>query len=269
MDQSNRLAEFHRSQYNQHVTVVNLPQIYEEFSAGKQDPVAIRDFIRMFYTRGNSSGNQLENVLLMGDGSYDFKDIIENNTNFVPTFQSRNTVNPTNSYSSDDFYAILDETEGYYDVDLRAEDLDIGVGRIPCRTAEQAKTMVDKIIHYHDPSTFGDWQNRITFLGDDEDNSKHVKDSETAFNYVRDQDPVFNVEKIYLDAYEQQSFGSGEKYPDVNLAVTKAFERGTLIFNYLGHGGTSGMAHERVVTRNEIRGWSNLDHSTAHGDCNL
>ncbi|MBO6515921.1 MAG: type IX secretion system sortase PorU [Bacteroidia bacterium] len=258
-EQSNRLAEFHRNHYSQHVAVVNTKRIYDEFSAGKQDPVALRDFIRMFYKRGNASGKKLEHVLLMGDGSYDFKNRIEDNTNFIPTFQSRNTTNPTNSYSSDDFYAILDESEGHYDVDLTVEGLDIGIGRIPCRTVDQAKTMVDKIIHYHDPAFFGDWQNRITFLGDDEDASAHVNDTETAFNYVNSQEPVFNIDKIYLDAYEQQSFGSGEKYPDVNLAVTKSFERGTLVFNYLGHGGTSGMAHERVVTRNEIRGWDNYD----------
>ncbi len=259
LEESNRLAEFHRSEYQQNVLVVNCKDIYDEFSAGKQDPTAIRDFIRMFYVRGQTSGKELEHVLLMGDGSYDFKSRIENNTNYIPTFQSRNTTNPTNSYSSDDFYAILDEMEGHYDVDLSVEGLDIGIGRIPCRTVDQAQTMVDKILHYHDPAFFGDWQTRVTLLGDDEDNGAHAKDSETAFNFVNDQEPVFNVNKIYLDAYEQQSFGSGEKYPDVNLAVTKSFERGTLVFNYIGHGGASGMAHERVVTRSEIRGWDNYD----------
>ncbi|MBO6515078.1 MAG: type IX secretion system sortase PorU [Bacteroidia bacterium] len=259
IEQSNRLAELHRNEYQQNVLVVDCNDIYNEFSAGKQDPTAIRDFIRMFYSRGQLSGNELEHVLLMGDGSYDYKNRIENNTNYIPTFQSRNTTNPTNSYSSDDFYAILDEAEGHYDVDLSVEGLDIGIGRIPCRNLDQAKTMVDKIIHYHDVASFGDWVNRVTLLGDDEDYGVHVKDSETAFSFVNDQEPVFNVNKIYLDAYEQQSFGSGEKYPDVNIAVTKSFERGTLVFNYIGHGGPSGMAHERVVTRPEIREWDNLD----------
>ncbi len=258
-DQAIDLANFHESQYEQKAAVVLLKDIYNEFSAGKQDPVAIRDFIRMIYSRGQVSGKPLDNVLLLGDGSYDFKDRIDNNTNLVPTFQSRQSIEPVNSYSSDDFYAILDEPEGHYDESLRAEDLDIGIGRIPCRTVDQARTMVDKIKHYHDPSTFGDWQNRITFLGDDEDGNSHVIDSENASDWITGQSPVFNQDKIYLDAYEQQSFGSGEKYPDVNLAVTKSFERGNLIFNYLGHGGSSGMAHERVVTRDEIRGWNNYD----------
>jgi hypothetical protein len=119
--------------------------------------------------------------------------------------------------------------------------------------------MVDKIIRYHDPVSFGDWQNNITFLGDDEDRNTHLIDSETMSNFVRSQEPVFNINKIYLDAYEQKSFGSGEKYPDVNVAITKAFEKGTLIFNYLGHGGASGLAHERVVTRDDIRSWDNYN----------
>lgn len=259
MDQANELAAFHQKEYGQQVVVANNKLIYNEFSGGKQDPVALRDFIRMYYKRGASSGTPLENVLLIGDGSYDPMNRVENNTNFIPTFQSRNTMEPISSYSSDDFYALLDEPEGYFDILLRKEDLDIGIGRIPCRTVDQAKTMINKVVHYHDPVTFGDWQNRVTFLGDDEDNETHMMDSETVSGYVRDQQPVFNINKIYLDAYEQQSFGSGEKYPDVNIAITKAFEQGTLIFNYLGHGGTSGMAHERVVTRDEIRNWSNYD----------
>jgi hypothetical protein len=195
-DQANELAGFHKSQYNQNATVVFLQDIYNEFSAGKQDPVAIRDFIRMIYSRGQISGKQLENVLMFGDGSYDFKDRIDNNTNLVPTFQSRESTEPVNSYSSDDFYAILDEPEGHYDQSLRREDLDIGIGRIPCRTVDQARTMVDKIKHYHDPATFGDWQNRITFLGDDEDGNSHVIDSENASDWITSQSPVFNQDKI-------------------------------------------------------------------------
>lgn len=259
LPEAERLANFHRDFYQQSVLVVNVRDIYNEFSGGRQDVTGIREFIRMHYKRSLGSSVELQNVLLLGDGSYDFLNRVDENTNFIPTFQSRNTVDPVNSYSADDYFAILDDGEGYYDIFLAPEALDIGVGRIPCRNISQAKTMVNKIIHYHDPVTFGDWQNRITFLGDDEDGGRHLDDSEIMAGYVKNQEPVFNVGKIYLDAYEQKSFGSGEKYPDVNLAVTKAFEKGTLIFNYLGHGGTSGMAHERVVTRDEIRNWDNYD----------
>ncbi|MFT5512557.1 MAG: hypothetical protein ACI8SE_000955 [Bacteroidia bacterium] len=259
LDESVRLADFHRKEYNQKVIVANIRDIYNEFSGGRQDPVGIREFIRMHYTRGLTSNKPLDNVLLMGDGSYDFQNRVELNTNYIPTFQGRNTTDPVNSYSSDDFYAILDDAEGYYDLTLAAEDLDIGIGRIPCNSLNQAKIMVDKIVRYHDPSTFGDWQNRLTYLGDDEDGSIHLDDSEMMSNFVRNQEPVFNINKIYLDAYEQKSFGSGEKYPDVNIAISKTLEKGTLTFNYIGHGGPSGMAHERVVTRDEIRSWTNYN----------
>ncbi|MFT5725823.1 MAG: hypothetical protein ACI9JN_002953 [Bacteroidia bacterium] len=259
LEESERLATLHRTEYNQTVLVVNVKDIYNEFSGGKQDPVGIREFIRMYYSRGLTSGKPLENVLLMGDGSYDFQNRLTDNTNYIPTFQGRNTTNPVNSYSSDDFFAILDDSEGYYDINLAKEDLDIGIGRIPCNSPEQAKIMVDKIFRYHDPVSFGDWQNNITFLGDDEDRAIFLEDSEKVLNFVRSQEPVFNINKIYLDAYEQKSFGSGEKYPDVNIAITKAFEKGTLTFNYIGHGGPSGMATERVVTRDEIRSWSNFN----------
>lgn len=257
--QADQLAQFHRDEYSQSVQVVLVNDIYNEFSGGRQDPVAMREFIRMLYKRGQSSGNELKYVLMFGDGSYDYFNRIDNNTNFVPTFQSREVVVPENSYSSDDFYAILDDGEGLYDQTLKREDIDLGIGRIPCRNSTQAQTAVNKILHYHDPITFGDWQNRVTFLGDDEDLNRHFLDTETVSGYIKDQSPVYNITKIYLDAYEQQSFGSGEKYPDVNKAITEAFEKGHLVFNYLGHGGTSGMAHERVVTRDEIRSWNNYN----------
>ena len=64
---------------------------------------------------------------------------------------------------------------------------------------------------------------------------------------------------LYLDAFEQVTFGSGQKYPEVNTTVNKAFEKGHFIFNYLGHGGGSGMAHERVITRPQIIAWDNYD----------
>ncbi|MEZ4844028.1 MAG: type IX secretion system sortase PorU [Bacteroidia bacterium] len=259
LTEANRLADFHRTHYGQSTVVVNHKDIYNEFSAGKQDPVAIRNFLKMIYDRGQLASKPLNHVLIFGDGSYDYKAKVEPNTNFVPTFQSRDVLIPEESYCADEFYGILDDMEGWYDINLRMEDIDVAVGRIPCRNAEQAKTAVDKIIHYHDVSSHGDWVNRLTFLGDDEDGNYHFNDCEKATEKVNAQQPNYNIEKIYLDAYEQLSFGSGEKYPDVNLAVTKSFEKGNLVFAYLGHGGGSGIAHERVVTREEIKNWQNYD----------
>jgi hypothetical protein len=259
MESANRLADFHRT-YNKFSTiVVSTEQVFNEFSAGKKDPTAIRNFLKMLYDKGQQSGDPLKFVLLFGDGSYDYKDITKNNTNLVPCFQSRLSYSPTSSYSSDDYFAILEDFEGYYDLTGAKEGLDIGVGRIPASNQEEARIFVDKVVKYHETSSFGDWRNRLTFLADDEDGNRHILDNEIVTSFILSQKKEYNVNKIYLDAYEQVSFGSGQKYPEVNVDVNKSFEKGHLIFNYLGHGGSSGLAHERVITRGQILSWTNSE----------
>ena len=131
---------------------------------------------------------------------------------------------------------------------------------MPASNIEEAKIIVDKILHYHTETSIGDWTQTLTFVADDEDANSHVGPSETMTQIIGSQYPNYNINKIWMDAYEQVSFGSGNKYPKVNEDINKAIDsKGTLIFNYVGHGGENGMAHERVVTRSEINSWSNYD----------
>ncbi len=260
LTEANRLADFHRDYSNLKVEVVTTEQIYNEFSSGSQDITGIRDFVKLLYDRGNSGGYSLKYLLLFGDASYDYKDIEANNTNVVPIYQSGNSYNPPYSYCSDDYYAILDDSEGFWGIQNKDEALDIGVGRLPVSNLAEATIVVDKILHYHDEVSLGNWIQTLTFVGDDEDGNDHVGPSEGMTTVIRNQYPEYNINKIWLDAYEQVSFGSGNKYPKVNEEINKALNsRGTLIFNYVGHGGENGMAHERVVTRPEISSWTNKD----------
>lgn len=259
VEQAERLGRFHAEKEGYTYAVVTPEQVYNEFSSGAQDLTAIRDLARMLYARNNTSSKKFKFVLLMGDASYDYKNRVKSNTNLVPTYQSFNSFQPAYSYSSDDYYAILDDGEGFWGIQQVKEGLDIGIGRIPAVNEAEAKVMVDKIIHYHSPESLGDWRNQVTFLGDDEDNNTHLNDVESVTSFIYNQAPVYNVNKIYLDAFKQEVFGSGQKYPGVNAAIDQSFDRGHLIFNYLGHGGQSGMAHERVITRPQITDWRNLN----------
>ncbi len=255
-EEAKRLAEFHNSKDGLTYAIVTPEEVYNEFSSGTPDLTALRDFSKMLYDRNSSAVKTYKNLLLFGDASFDFKNKLKNNTNFVPTFQSYNSINPPYSYCSDDYLVILDDEEGYWGTGTK-EGLDIGVGRIPASTKYEAQIMVDKIISYTAKPSFGDWRNQVTFLGDDGDANNHLRDVEEVTNYIINQAPNYNLNKIYLDAFKQEVFGSGEKYPDVNVAVDQSFDKGNLIFDYLGHGGQSGMAHERVVTRPQISAWSN------------
>lgn len=255
-DQAVRLADFHRSENGLNTKVVLLKHIYNEFSSGMQDISAIRDFLKSVYDK-DSSGDGLQYVLLFGDGSFDHKDIIENNTNVVPTYQTFNSLHPVTSFTTDDFFGFLDEGEG----DFANDALDIGIGRLPVATVEEAREAVDKILHYASggETVMKPWRNVLTFVADDEDGNSHLNQANSLAEYVRDNYPQYNVEKIYFDAYQQASTPGGKRYPDVTESINTRVESGALFVNYTGHGGEVGLAHERVLGIPDIENWSNFD----------
>ncbi|MGM0565801.1 MAG: type IX secretion system sortase PorU [Bacteroidota bacterium] len=255
-DQAVRLADFHRSENGLNTKVVLLKHIYNEFSSGMQDISAIRDFLKSVYDK-DSSGDGLQYVLLFGDGSFDHKDIIEENTNIVPTYQTPNSLHPVTSYTTDDFFGFLDEGEG----DFSNDALDIGIGRLPIATVEEAREAVDKILHYAsgEEAVMKPWRNVITFVADDEDGNSHLNQANSLAEYVRSNYPEYNVEKIYFDAYQQVSTPGGKRYPDVTESINTRVESGALFVNYTGHGGEVGLAHERVLGIPDIENWSNYD----------
>ena len=253
LTQANQLADIHRNEDLLDVIVVTPEQIYNEFSSGAPDVSALRDFVKMFYDKANEVNNP-KYLLLFGDGSYDNMSYNNSNTNFILTYQSSNSLKPTESYVSDDFFGLLDENEGGTN-----GLLDIGIGRFPVQTQEEAETIIDKIISYKNPSNMGEWKNWLCFVADDEDSNVHLNQSNDITVFIDSTYPSFNIEKIFLDAYVQISTPAGERYPDVNLAIKNRMKKGSLIFNYTGHGNELGLAHEQIININDIMQWDNYD----------
>lgn len=254
LDQANRLADFHREHSGMSVLVVTPQQVYNEFSSGAQDITAIKDLMRMLYIRGQQGDVMPKYLLLFGDASYDYKDRLDNNTNFIPTYESPNSLHYNNSYATDDYFGFLDEDEGDENTDL----LDIGIGRFVVDTPEEAKSAVDKVLHYAtSDAVFGNWCNVVTFVADDEDGNTHLNQAEQLASFVDTTYPSYNVDKIYIDAYKQESTPGGQRYPDVNEAINSRIEKGTLIMNYTGHGGEVGWGHERILEVQDINEWAN------------
>lgn len=254
LPQAERLADFHR-QYSNLDVFVTIPElIYNEFSSGSQDVTAIRDFAYMLYN-DSRPGKKLKYMLLFGDASFDYKDRLINNTNFVPTYETITSLNLVNSIATDDYYGYLDPSEGGSDNSL----LDIGIGRLPVGTIEEAEAMVDKIISYVDQNdeTHGPWRNEITLVADDGDSNQHLRDAETLSGVLKSDYPEFNLTKLYLDAYPQIATPSGQKAPAVNDAINKKMDQGTLIMNYSGHGGEVGWTEERILEISDILSWRN------------
>ncbi len=272
VDQSQRLADLHFATDGLKSLVVTPQKIYNEFSGGNQDVTAIKQFIKMFYDRAVTPQELPKYLLLMGDASYKNRGrSTVGNTNFVGCFESANGISYTNSYVTDDYFGLLDETEG----EGLTEQMDVAVGRIPVKTKDEAKAVVDKIYAYMEPQSIevanpsfcgtagsfssGDWRNVICFVADDEDNNLHFLQSERLAVYVDTTYHDYNIDKIYNDAFKQQSAAGGARYPDVNIAINQRVDRGALILNYTGHGGETGWAQERILEVKDIESWNNAN----------
>lgn len=271
LSQANTLADFRRNNDNLTVKVVTTEEVYNEFSAGKPDISAIRNFMKMFYDRANNPEELPRYLLLFGNGTIDNRNLLGLGANHIPTFQTLNSWNPAVSFTTDDFFGMLDDGEGREAFGV----LDIGVGRFPVKNPNEADMVVDKVIRYSkrfdflNPmqvttvnnasriSNFADWRNVICIIADDEDTNIHIDQADRIARKVTQQYPVFNLDKIYLDAYQQVNSAGGERYPDVNIAITNRVNLGALLVNYIGHGGFNGLAKERIVTFSDINNWNN------------
>jgi len=253
--EAERLAQFHRQNSGLEVTVVNVSQVFNEFSGGIADVTAIRNFVHHLYRKSlNNNTSKLQYLLLFGKGTYDnLHPVTSENPCFIPTWQSENSLNPASSFVTDDYFGLLGEDEGG-----QKGIVDIGIGRIPCVSAAEAKAVVDKTLYYNTSPTLGEWRNNVCFVGDDEDNNIHVSDSEQLANFVNRNYPVFYTDKIYLDAYKEETTPE-KRYPGVNKAFNNRVKEGALIINYVGHANEEGLAHEKILTISDIDSWSNVD----------
>lgn len=257
LSEANRLAAFHQQRDGMRVEVVDVEQVYNEFASGTPDPTAIRNFLKMRYDRaGSNAADRPRYLLLFGGASYVYKEKAAKKNNLVPSFQSASSLDPLTSYVSDDYFGLLDDQDDI-NSNQPAALLDVGIGRIPVRTQEQARMAVDKILNYHLPATLGAWRNNITLVADDEDYNIHFDDAELHAKLVEQVAPVAQVQKIYLDAFDQERSSGGSAYPAVNNAITAGIEKGTLIWNYSGHGGSERLAQESVLERAMVREWKN------------
>lgn len=253
--EAQRLATYHQNNSNLNSKIVLLSEIYNEFSSGAPDIVGIRDFIKHLHT--NSSTSTLKYVCFFGDSSYDYKDRISGNNNIIPTFHAEESFDLVSSYVTDDFYVMIDDTDGLMS---GSDSIDIASGRIPVSTTQEARNVVDKILSYYETESFGNWRNNITLIADDIDASSDATlqpGIEQIADSIKRNKPIFNINKIYLDAYQQENSSGGERYPEVNSAITNFMEKGSLVFNYFGHGGEDGLASERILDITEIQSFNN------------
>lgn len=268
-EQAERLAAHRRSQ-GLRVEVVTTEQLYNEFSGGVPDVRAVRDYFKFLYDRAPSDGQRLRYGLLVGDGHFNYRRIrpLSGDTatlvNHVFPYETPVSLDPVASYTTDDYFGLLDDGEGRM---FDGERMDIAVGRLPVQTVAEARTVVDKLIRYDDPTSHGPWRSRYLFTADDAytsssgnftDHDLHVQNADVIAEYVRRTAPRFDVEKVYAPSYERV-YTVGWRIPAARQAILSALRDGALVFNYFGHGRDDQLADEFLFTKQDAEALDNGD----------
>ena len=246
LSEAHRLANHRRAVSGWAVNVVTTTQVYNEFSGGRQDISAIRDFVKHQFDKEPGA---LRALLLFGKGSYDYLNILPNNRNFVPTYQSRNSLHPLLTYSSDDFFGFLENHEGEWsEAPAINHTLDIAVGRLPVKSIFEARQVVDKIIAYETTARQNrSWRKTIAFVADDGDENLHATHADILAENIEQHFAHTDVRKLYLDAFPQVSGAAGQTSPLARNELYRLFFDGAFIINYSGHGSERQWAQERLL----------------------
>lgn len=256
MDASLALAAAHERHDGITTAVVTDQQVYNEFSSGTPDATAYRWLMKMLYDRSSEGEGQApKSLLLMGTGSFDNRKLLTTSgNNILLTYQAKNSTVETSAYVTDDYFGFLDDNEGDSDISGR---MDIGVGRLPALTNEEAWNMVNKIIRYMENTSYGKWKNRLLFLADDGDHGLHTRVAEAGAELVRVNNQDFVVNKIYTDSYQQETTASGDRYPLARTRLHNLINSGVLFFDYSGHAGANEITNEKILDSDDIRALTN------------
>lgn len=251
--QAETLADFHAENDAMNCLVVDVAEIYNEFSTGALDPTALRDFIRMLYLR---SEGELKYVLLMGKGTHDYRCIKGVDNNFVPTYENAQAAyQEVVSVCSDDYYALMDENEGQN----CAGYVDLGIGRIPITTPADGDAVIEKIKHYSNPDlNHGLWKNNHLFMADN-DTKSYARYAEELATIIDTSRCSATVKKLYLDAFPVVTNSSGTRIPGANKELMQYFEKGMGVMSYTGHGGVKSLSAEWVLAIADILSLTNFD----------
>lgn len=251
------LADAHERLDNMTTAVVTDQQVYNEFSSGTPDATAYRWLMKMLYDRAarNSALHAPQYLLLMGDGTFDNRKLLTpSGNNWLLTYQAKNSLEETKAYASDDYFGFLDDSEGESDISGR---MDIAVGRFPVNNLAEAEAVVAKTIEYIEHTKSGKWKTQLVFLADDGDSNQHTSISDMAAESVRTKNPDFVVNKVYLDAYPQETSAAGESYPLAKSKFHNLLSSGVLFFDYSGHGGYNAITSESIMTIADIEAMTN------------
>lgn len=222
------------------VAILPLEDLYDLWSGGMTDPVAIRDATA--WAKRNWGASHL---LLLGGGHGDPRELGgSSGANLLPRWQF-------DKEDSDDFFGGSLTGAG------KEADSGLATGRVPARTEAEARAWLDKLKIFEDPSKalFGPWRNRVLLSADDMeqakvyDNMAHTMGMEVIGKIISGAKPWMRQDKVYLVSYPLN--GIGQK-PEAARDLQAVLNQGVVAMNYLGHGGSTILADENLMNAADI-----------------
>ncbi len=248
-DAANRLAAHRRNRLPHSndpvVRAVDIEDVYNNFSGGMKDPLAVRNYLKFLYDNFSDGGAPvIDYALLIGNCTYDARDILGRSNDFVPVYINVNYENE--GVEDDDFLAKLDT--GFDRM------IDVAVGRMPVLTRRDADIWIDRVIRHESGIDKGTWKNRVIIVADDENSTSTNSD----FYFTRDAEwmtaddgpiPRFvDYSKIYLNNYPFV----GDLKPGATSDLIEEWSNGALVVNYAGHGSPLQLSDERVLQMSDL-----------------
>lgn len=260
-EQAERLKTLHEQHDGMRVRIVPADELFNEFSSGTPDATAYRRYLKMLYDRAETEKDRPRYLLLFGDGAWDNRMLSSAWRNscspddFLLCYESENSFSEVNCFVSDDYFCLMDDEEVLgvekFDTDYNytfTGQPDVAVGRLPARTAKEAKIYVDKIEAYMTNAQAGSWQNSVVMMGDDGNENAHMKAANDVATFIEKEAPAVDITRVMWDAYTRSTSSTGFSYPGARKACLEAMSNGALCLNYNGHGKPDQISHERVLT---------------------
>ena len=240
-EQAERVADLHRTIDGLDVAVVDQDQVFNEFSSGTRDAMAYRLFCKMLYDR---NPNKFKNLLLLGPGTFDNRELNGEHPGNLLTYQSDNSNYSDFTYTTDDFFAFLADNSG---ANISSERLSIGVGRMTPKDLAEAKNDVDKLVEYYANPDYGVWRNNTLVFSDSPDKGEYMFEGEGYKNLIDNELLTgMHVSTVHNSMYPRSTTQPNVEFERKEATVAKqklanSFKDGVYFGTYVGHAGSVGL----------------------------
>jgi len=239
---------------------VPISALYDQFSGGRTDPAAIRNFLRAAFYNWNGGGSPRRPtfVTFLGDASYDFKDLTGRAPagqpgTLVPTYEDNFDYIVLRQFATDDWMLNVDNAAVVIP--------DFLGGRVPVGDPATALAVVrGKVLAYERNSPLGEWRNRVMLIADDNMQGERVDllgwihlEQTDSLN-VSYTPPHLDREYVYLHTYPT---GPGASKPGAKAAIRNGVIDGVSLVNFVGHGSPFQLADERVLLDSDVGALTN------------